>query len=129
MISDTSGVNTVGTGIGHDMSAELDNKTDRRYPLNDYYENDLNSYQKGKLFLSLKVCQAAYAPYFKSMDVYNNSMKQRQSSLQVKVNIGIGSCFESSESLYYAYNFHLFEHNRPFVPMDVKFKIFTVAGS
>lgn len=49
IISDTSGVNTVGTGIGHDLSAELDNKSDKKYVLNDYYENDLNSYKQGKL--------------------------------------------------------------------------------
>ncbi|MBL0103379.1 MAG: hypothetical protein IPP51_06210 [Bacteroidetes bacterium] len=54
VISDSSGVNTVGTGIGHDLTAELDSKSDKQYLLNDYFENDLNSYTTGKVYYRLK---------------------------------------------------------------------------
>ena len=35
VVVDSSGLNTVGTGIGHDMTAELDNSSNKIYVLND----------------------------------------------------------------------------------------------
>ncbi|MDZ7848569.1 MAG: hypothetical protein U5L96_18535 [Owenweeksia sp.] len=46
-IYDSSGVNTVGTGIGHDLLAVLDENTEQTFVLNEYYEANLDSYQEG----------------------------------------------------------------------------------
>jgi hypothetical protein len=48
-VSDPSGINTVGNGIGHDISAVLDGDLANTIRLNDYYEADINSYQSGKV--------------------------------------------------------------------------------
>ena len=41
-LSDSSGINTVGTGIGHDIVATLDNDNRKFFILNDFYQGDLN---------------------------------------------------------------------------------------
>ncbi len=46
-LSDSSGINTAGTGIGHDIVATLDNDNRKFFILNDFYQSDLNSYQQG----------------------------------------------------------------------------------
>ena len=46
-VFDSSGINTVGTGIGHDIVAIIDNMTNQPYILNDFYESDLNTYKSG----------------------------------------------------------------------------------
>ncbi len=129
VISDTSGVNTVGTGIGHDMSAELDSKTDKRYILNDYYENDLNSYQKGKLNYPFKdLTSGAHTLTLKAWDVYNNSSEATTDFI-----VSESATLALDHVLNYPNPFtthttFMFEHNRPFVQMDVQVQVFTVSG-
>jgi hypothetical protein len=48
-LTDSSGISTVGTGIGHDISVILDQNSSKPIILNDYYEADLNTYQSGKV--------------------------------------------------------------------------------
>ncbi len=38
IVIDSSGINTVGTGIGHDMTGILDAASGKAVVLNDYYE-------------------------------------------------------------------------------------------
>ena len=44
---DENGINTVGSGIGHDLTAVLDENTENAIVLNDFYEADLNTYKSG----------------------------------------------------------------------------------
>ena len=48
-VKDGYGINTVGSGIGHDITAILDNNPSNLIVLNDYYESDINSYRSGKI--------------------------------------------------------------------------------
>jgi hypothetical protein len=45
-LADSSGINTAGTGIGHDIVATLNNDNRQFFILNDFYEGDLNIYQQ-----------------------------------------------------------------------------------
>jgi hypothetical protein len=129
IIKDSSGVNTVGTGIGHDMSAELDGNSEKKYVLNDYYENDLDSYQAGKVRYPFKdLASGPHTLTFKVWDVFNNSS---EASTDFVVS-------ESAElALDHVLNYpnpfttkttFMFEHNRPFTTMDVQVQIYTVSG-
>lgn len=72
-ITDESGVNTVGNGIGHDLVAYIDNTEDVKV-LNDYYEADLNTYKSGTVqFPFFNVEEGDHTLYIKAWDVYNNS--------------------------------------------------------
>jgi len=73
-VSDTSGVNTVGNGIGHDITAVLDGKTTVPMILNDYYVSDLNTYKSGIINYPLSsLSDGPHQITLKVWDVYNNS--------------------------------------------------------
>jgi hypothetical protein len=129
VITDSSGVNTVGTGIGHDMTAELDANTEKKYVLNDYFENDLDSYQSGKVRYPFKnLASGPHSIIFKVWDVFNNSSEANTDFI----------VSESAElALDHVLNYpnpftthttFMFEHNRPYIQMDVQVQIFTVSG-
>ncbi|MCY7409918.1 MAG: type IX secretion system sortase PorU, partial [Chitinophagales bacterium] len=46
---DSSGVNTVGTGIGHDIAGTLDNDQKNILVMNEFYSSDLDSYTSGEV--------------------------------------------------------------------------------
>jgi len=73
-LADSSGINTVGTGIGHDLIATLDNDNRQFFLLNDFYQSDLNSYQQGVVRFQLPELDAGpHTLKIKAWDVLNNS--------------------------------------------------------
>ncbi|HWY10242.1 MAG TPA: type IX secretion system sortase PorU, partial [Bacteroidia bacterium] len=73
-VSDSSGINTVGTGIGHDLTAILDENSNKPIILNDYYEANLNSYQSGKVKYPFdQLSEGNHRLSLKVWDVRNNS--------------------------------------------------------
>lgn len=74
LLTDTNGINTVGNGIGHDITATIDDNTEKVYVLNDYYESDPDSYQSGRVLYPLsKLSSGRHTLKFKVWDIYNNS--------------------------------------------------------
>lgn len=70
---DSSGLNTVGTGIGHDMIAVLDDDRNRVFVLNDYFEAETGSYQKGRIrFLMPVLEEGLHQLKIRAWDVFNN---------------------------------------------------------
>ncbi|MFO8129231.1 MAG: type IX secretion system sortase PorU [Bacteroidales bacterium] len=128
-IHDTSGVNTVGSGIGHDIVAVLDKNTDKSINLNDYYESDLDSYTSGSVrypFSGLK--EGAHTLSLKVWDVYNNSS---ESYLEFVVAESAGLALD--HVLNYPNPFttrteFFFEHNQPGSTLEVLLQVFTVSG-
>jgi hypothetical protein len=127
VIADESGINTAGNGIGHDITITIDN--DKLYTANDYFESDLDSYQKGKLNFPLNsLSEGKHTLRLKVWDVFNNSS---ESSLEFYVSAS------KEITLNHVYNYpnpfttrtsFMFEHNRACVPMNVQVQIFTVTG-
>ncbi len=73
-VEDASGINTTGTGIGHDIVASLSGPTDVSFVLNDYFEADMNRQGKGKVFYRMPALQdGEYTLTLKVWDIYNNS--------------------------------------------------------
>jgi len=73
-ISDQSGINTLGTGIGHDITAVIDGKTDQTIILNNYFESATDNYQKGLLSYQLSNLESGqHQLRIKVWDVMNNS--------------------------------------------------------
>ncbi|HBF20869.1 MAG: hypothetical protein CMI36_15620 [Owenweeksia sp.] len=129
VISDSSGVNTVGTGIGHDLVAVLDNQTDQSYVVNEYYEADLDSYQSGSVrypFFDLE--EGEHTLKLKVFDVYNNFSEAEtefivtdDEDLALKHVLNYPNPFTT-------YTEFQFEHNRANQPMDIQIQVFTVSG-
>ena len=73
-VSDESGINTTGAGIGHDIVATLSGPMDASYVLNDYFVADMGSQGNGVVNYRMQnLPDGDYILTLKVWDVYNNS--------------------------------------------------------
>jgi len=74
VLSDENGINTIGNGIGHDITALLDEDNASLKILNDYYEADVNTFQQGTVrYPFYNLSEGEHELTFKVWDIYNNS--------------------------------------------------------
>jgi hypothetical protein len=129
VLKDANGVNTVGNGIGHDITAVLDANTDHSIILNDYYQADLNSYKSGTIRYPFKdLSEGKHTLNLKVWDVYNNSS---QSSTEFIVSES--PTLALSHVLNYPNPFttktqFFFEHNQCCQLLNIQLQIFTISG-
>ncbi len=128
-LTDSSGINTVGSGIGHDITLTLNNDPASIVVLNDYYVADADSYQSGTIeypFSNLE--EGDYNIRLKAWDVFNNSS---ESSLDFTVSqsdkLTLNHVFNYPNPFTQHTAFH-FEHNQPGKGIDVLIQIFTISG-
>ena len=77
IIEDKGGINTTGAGIGHDLIAWIDNDPRTSFILNNYFENDFNSYMKGKVAYDLaSLTEGNHSLTIKAWDNFNNSSQE-----------------------------------------------------
>ncbi len=128
-LSDENGINTVGNGIGHDLTAKLDNDNNQLSILNTYYESDIDSYQSGKVTYPYeKLSDGKHTLHFKAWDVFNNSSEQdiefyvaESHELAIKNIFNYPNPFTTNTDFY-------FDHNQANQNLDVLIQIFTVSG-
>jgi hypothetical protein len=128
-VEDDLGINTVGTGIGHDITAVLDGNTSNPYILNDFYESELDNFRKGKVEFPFKdLAEGPHSLTFKVWDVANNSasasidfvvVKNEEMALEHVLNYP--NPFSTQTQFF-------FETNQPGVPLHVEIQVFTVSG-
>lgn len=129
ILSDEHGINTVGNGIGHDIVAVLDDNTEKSIVLNEYYQSDMNSYQKGKVKYKLSgLSDGKHTLKLKAWDVYNNSsdaytefIVSTSAELALRHVLNYPNPFTTKTSFY-------FEHNKPCSNLNVQIQVFTVSG-
>ncbi|NLJ82723.1 MAG: type IX secretion system sortase PorU, partial [Bacteroidales bacterium] len=128
-IQDENGVNTVGTGIGHDIVAYLDGDMSKSFILNDFFEYDENSYTSGKVSYMLNdLSTGSHTLTVRAWDVLNN-----MGETSIDFNVVKDEKLTLSHVLNYPNPFtthteFYFEHNQPNVPMLVSIQIFTISG-
>lgn len=128
-LSDSSGINTAGTGIGHDIVATLDNDNRKFFILNDFYQSDLNSYQQGSIRFQLPELETGnHTLKIKAWDVLNNSSEYiidfnvaNDDELQINHVLNYPNPFTTNTSFW-------FEHNKPGQDLRVRVEIFTLTG-
>ncbi|GAB4252786.1 MAG: type IX secretion system sortase PorU [Vicingaceae bacterium] len=128
-VSDVHGINMVGNGIGHDITAILDNETEDALILNDYYEADLNSYQKGVIKYPFEdLPEGKHTLTLKVWDVYNNSSEATIEFYVVKSKDIVLDKVYNYPNPFTTYTEFWFEHNQPGKPMWVQVQIYTISG-
>jgi len=130
LISDTSGINTVGSGIGHDIIGILDGNTSNPYILNAYFESDLDSYQRGTVrfpFFDLPVGE--HTLLIRAWDVNNNPgegqisfIVDQSTELALKRILNYPNPFNDFTRFQ-------FEHNRAGEPLEIDIQIFDAYGN
>lgn len=128
-LSDSSGINTAGTGIGHDIVATLDNDNRNFYVLNDFYTGDLDNFQQGTIRFQLpETAPGLHTLKIKAWDVVNNSGEivldftvTNDEKLMLTRVLNYPNPFTTKTTF-------CFEHNRPNEALNVRVQIFTVSG-
>ncbi|MGB0392171.1 MAG: type IX secretion system sortase PorU, partial [Salibacteraceae bacterium] len=128
-VFDESGINTVGNGIGHDITAVIDENTANSITLNEYYESDLDSYKKGVISYNLSnLTEGKHTLRLKVWDVFNNS-----SEAYTEFVVSNSSSFDITHVLNYPNPFttntdFYFDHNAIDQQLTVRIQIFTISG-
>lgn len=128
-VTDSSGVNTVGTGIGHDIVAILDENSSKPIILNDYYEADLNSYQAGKIkYPFSELSEGTHRLSLKVWDVQNNSnMAYTDFVVAPSAEMALTHVLNYPNPFTTRTKF-FFENNQCCQTLKVNIQIFTVSG-
>ena len=129
-LKDANGINTVGNGIGHNLTATItkDAKSET-IDLNQYYESKLDSYQEGEINYPFnKLTAGNYTLKIKAWDVFNNSSESNTAftvvsseGLQLQHVLNYPNPFTTQTDFQ-------FEHNGGSENLQVQVQIFTVSG-
>lgn len=129
LLFDENGINTVGNGIGHDMTAVLNQESSNPIVLNDFYEYDIDSYKSGVIeypFSNLE--EGTHTLTVKVWDVFNNSS---ESTTEFKVisadNLTIQNLINYPNPVVDFTSFY-FEHNQSDLYMRVNLVIMDING-
>ncbi|MCD6367284.1 MAG: type IX secretion system sortase PorU, partial [Bacteroidales bacterium] len=128
-VADSTGINTVGNGIGHDITAVLDGNSSEAIVLNEFYESDLDNYQKGKVIYYFNDLTEGYHTLtFKVWDVMNNSSEQDISFEVVKSSdFVVENVFNYPNPFSESTNFY-FDHNQAEEELSVSLEIYDIMG-
>ncbi len=128
-LQDSSGINVMGTGIGHDLSATLDNDPQKVFVLNQFYEAELDDFRKGIVRYQLPTLEEGlHTLTIKAWDIANNS-----SEITIEFRIVKPQKFTLEHVLNYPNPFTTntnfwFSHNRAAEELKVFIQVFTVSG-
>lgn len=128
-LADSSGINTTGAGIGHDLTATISGGQERTIVLNDYYVSDVDNFRQGKAEYQLTdLKEGEYKVSVKAWDVFNNSSEAQidfavlsDSNLKLQHVLNYPNPFTELTGFY-------FEHNQPYSDFDISIQIFSPSG-
>lgn len=128
-VSDESGINTTGAGIGHDIVATITGETELSAIVNDFFSADLDESASGTIaypFFGLN--EGPHNLRLKVWDVFNNSneadidfvvVNSEQMALEQLMNYPNPFNFET---------YFVFEHNQAGRTLEVEIQIFNMNG-
>ena len=131
-LSDDSGINTTGAGIGHDITAVLDHDPNKLLVLNESYVSNVGDFRSGQREQPVQGPghRAALAA-LKAWDTYNNSaekeiefMVANNEKLALDHVLNYPNPFANSTTFFFDHNQAGGEPDN----LDVQVQIFTVAG-
>jgi len=128
-LRDNQGINTVGSGIGHDIVATLDGNSENSFILNDYYEAAVDDHTKGVVsFPFTDLSPGKRSLKVKAWDVANNSSEKtieftvvKDQEVKIENLVNYPNPFTTNTEF-------IFQHNQSGVVMDVKLEVFTISG-
>ena len=129
-LTDDSGINTVGTGVGHEMLLVIDGDQQNAIEIGDRFEGTLGSFRRGTVSFKLPAQEpGTHALLVKAWDVVNNS---GQHMIEYIVTAGgdltLNNVFNYPNPMAGETRF-VFEHNQPpGTPADIEIQIYTISG-
>ncbi len=128
-LTDSSGINTVGNGIGHDLTASLDDDTKSLRILNDYYVADLNTFKRGVINYPFYGLSDGYHTItLKVWDVYNNSSDASIEFLVMSsAQLAVQHLLNYPNPFFDRTTFS-FEYNQPNTELNIQIDIYSLNG-
>jgi hypothetical protein len=126
-LTDESGINTSGIGLGNGINATLN--SEQQFILNDFFTADLDSYQSGWVRYPLdKLENGKQTITLKVWDIYDNSSEASLefhvydgSSLNISELYNFPNPFDESTTIF-------LDHNQPGADLEVTVRIFDRQG-
>lgn len=126
---DENGINMAGLGIGHEITAILDENRDQLIVLNDYYTSEPDSYQNGRIRYPLKdLSPGPHALRVKAWDTHNNATEEyiefvvsHDSRIALEHVLNYPNPFSTKTT------FH-FDHNRAGENLEIQVQVYTISG-
>lgn len=128
-IRDDYGINTTGNGIGHDITAILDNQNDKTIILNDYYETEKDSFNSGTVRYPLdNLSVGTHTLRVRAWDINNNHAENEitfevvsDEKLTLKHVLNYPNPFTTHTEFF-------FEQNQSGGTFDIQIQIYTISG-
>ncbi|GAA4499630.1 type IX secretion system sortase PorU [Hymenobacter ginsengisoli] len=128
-LTDKSGINTSSAGIGHDITATLDNDPNKVVTVNDSYAADVDNFMSGRVrYLYKDLAPGPHTIRLKAWDTYNNSAEGTIDFIaEQSAQLALDHVLNYPNPFSNITTFH-FDQSRPGSELDVQVQIFTVAG-
>ncbi len=130
-VFDENGINTVGNGIGRDITAIIDAGTEQEQTivLNDFYQSKLDSYQEGEVEYQMEpIAPGVHTLKIRVWDVYNNvSEDETEFVVADDAELALHNVINFPNPFTSSTVFH-FDHNKVGQQMDVLLQIITPTG-
>ena len=126
-LTDSSGINDAGSGVGHGLEAWLDADT-KSIDLTDFYTGARDNYQSGTIeYQFTGLAPGRHTLAVRAWDVYNNSTtSQVEFSVASGTSLALENVYNIPDPVRSTTTF-TFQHNQ-LTPINVQIKIYTVAG-
>ncbi len=129
MLSDENGINTTGSGIGHDLVATLSGATERYAILNEFFTGKLNTSTEGTVSYPFANLNAGkHTLTLKAWDVLNNS-----STKSIEFEVVPSNTMRLENARNYPNPFRettsfVVNHNQSAEPLNVQIQIYSTTG-
>lgn len=128
-IKDNYGINTTGNGIGHNLTAIIDNATDNQIILNDYYQTEKDSFNMGTVRYNLEdLSVGKHTLMVRAWDINNNHSEQELSFEVVSSEKLTLSHVLNYPNPFTTHTDFYFEQNQNGGLFDIQIQIFTISG-
>ena len=130
-LEDEHGINTVGSGIGHDLLLVVDGEPKMTYVLNEYFSNTDGDYQKGSVDYKMPTIEEGdHELTFRAWDLCNNSSTETLHFSVIKdleTQVFKVITYPNPVSLGGTINMRI-EYDRPDDLVETKIYVFNLAG-
>lgn len=128
---DENGINTVGTGIGHDIMAIIDNSSDYTYNLNNLFVPAVGDYRYGTVELSIdELPEGEHTLLLRAWDLFNNSSTDTL-YFTVTPNLApdlVDITVSPNPVRYGEQTYFYIKHNQPYSELDITLELFNFQG-